>query len=204
MKRVILSLATVATAGMLLAACGGPAAAPAATTAPAKPAATTAPAAPAATKPAASAATAAPAAAKSTFPEKGKTITIIVPVNAGGGSDVSTRLMLPALEKILGTSVQVENKPGAGQQLGHTEFSKSKPDGYTIGMTNLPTTLTTYLDKERQAVYNRKTFQTIAAPVMDPGAIFVKADSPYKTLKDLVDAAKAKPSTIKGSTTGIL
>ena len=210
MKRAILSLATVAAAGLLLAACGGPAAAPAATTAPAKPAATTAPAAagatmaPAATKPAAPAATAAPAAAKSSFPEKGKPITIVVPVNAGGGSDVSTRLMLPAMEKILGTQVQVVNKPGAGQQLGHTDFAKSKPDGYTLDMTNLPTTLTTYLDKERQAIYNRKTFMTIAAPVMDPGAIFVKADSPYKTLKDLVEAAKAKPSTIKGSTTGIL
>lgn len=148
--------------------------------------------------------TAVPAAKKIDFPQQGKPITIIVPVNAGGGSDVSTRLLTPALEKVLGTPVEVVNKPGAGQQLGHTEFSKSKPDGYTIDMTNLPTTMTTYLDKDRQAVYNRKTFVPVAAPVLDPGLLVVKADSPYKSMKELIDAAKAKPESIKASTTGIL
>lgn len=100
--------------------------------------------------------------------------------------------------------MEVLNKPGAGQQVGHTEFSKSKPDGYTLDMTNLPTTMTTYLDKDRQAVYNRKTFVPIAAPVLDPGIIVVKADAPWKTLQELVDAAKAKPEGIKATTTGIL
>ena len=112
--------------------------------------------------------------------------------------------MTPAMEKLLGTPVEVVNKPGAGQQVGHTEFSKSKPDGYTLDMTNLPTTMTTYLDKDRQAVYNRKTFMPIAAPVLDPGIIVVKADAPWKTLQELVDAAKAKPESVKATTTGIL
>jgi len=140
-----------------------------------------------------------PAKAKLTKP-----IQLVVPFNAGAGSDVSTRVLTPGLEKELGVPIEVVNKTGAGSQVGITEFARSKPDGTTIAMTNIPTTISLYLDKDRQAVFGRKDFLTVAAPVLDPGVIVVGKDSPYKTLKDVVDAAKAKPSTIKGTTTGIL
>ncbi|MHB0869475.1 MAG: tripartite tricarboxylate transporter substrate binding protein [Chloroflexota bacterium] len=200
MKRLLVSLvALMAATSLVVAGCSSAAPAASPTKAPEPAKAGEATKAPAPAQP-----TAAPA-AKVNFPEKGKTITIIVPVAAGGGSDVSTRVLVPALQKALnGTNIEVVNKAGANQQIGHTEFVKAKPDGYTIAMTNLPTTFTNYLDPDKKAVYNRQSFVPIAAPVLDPGIVVVKADSPYKTMKDLVEAAKAKPGEITIGATGIM
>ena len=192
-------------------ACGGTAPAP--TAAPTKPAeptkaapaaqVTSAPAAQPTSAPAAQP-TSAPAAQTATWPEKGRSITWIVPYPASGGSDVATRLTQVYFEKVTGNPVNLVNKGGAGSQVGVTEVYKAKPDGYTIGHVNFPTMITLYLDKERGAPFNRSDFQSIALHVTDPLAIAVKADSPYKTVKDLVDAAKAKPGTIKVGTSGLM
>jgi len=138
------------------------------------------------------------------FPEKGRAVTLIVSYPPGGGTDITGRLLGPMLEKELGTSVQVLNKPGAGGQVGFTEISRSRPDGYTIGFMILPTVITTYLDPTRQAVFSRKSFELLALQDNDPGVIAVKASGPYKTLKDLIDAAKANPGKIRTTTSGIL
>jgi len=141
------------------------------------------------------------------FPAKGKSITMILGTSAGGSTDVGARILAAALEKDLaatGTRIQVENKPGAGWQIGLTALARSKPDGYTIGFTILPQTITNYLDPERKAVFERKSFQPLGMQVVDPGVIAVKATSPYKTLKDVIDAAKANPNKLKASATGIL
>jgi tripartite-type tricarboxylate transporter receptor subunit TctC len=138
------------------------------------------------------------------FPDKGRTPTRIVAYPPGGGTDVTARLLAPLLEKELGASVQVLNKPGAGGQVGFTELPRSRPDGYTIGNLILPTVITTYLDPQRKAVFSRTSLQLLALQDNDPGIVAVKADSPYKTLKDLIDAAKAKPGTIRTTTSGIL
>ncbi len=138
------------------------------------------------------------------FPEKGRTLTHIVAYPPGGGTDVTARLLAPMLEKELGIQVQVLNKGGAGGQIGFTELVRSKPDGYTIGNLILPTVITTYLDPSRKAVFSRKSFQLLALQDNDPGIIAVKATGPYKTLKDLIDVAKAKPGTIRTTTSGIL
>lgn len=138
------------------------------------------------------------------FPEKGRPITLIVPYPAGGGTDVTARLLAPMLEKELGTPVQVVNKGGAGGQIGVTEIVRAKPDGYTIGNLILPTVITTYLDPARKAVFSRKSLELLALQDNDPGIIAVKGDSPYKTLKDLIDAAKANPGKIRTTTSGIL
>ncbi|MCL4369457.1 MAG: tripartite tricarboxylate transporter substrate binding protein [Chloroflexi bacterium] len=138
------------------------------------------------------------------FPAKGKAVTIIVPFSAGGGADVATRLLAPALEKELGTPVQIVNKPGASTQVGATELVRSKPDGYTLGLTPFASIFVTYLDPERKASYTRKDFQPVANFVSTENALFVKSDSPYKTLKDLVEAGKANPNKIKIGTSGIL
>lgn len=107
------------------------------------------------------------------------------------------------MEKELGTSVQVVNKPGGTTQVGMTELVKSKNDGYTLALTSTITTVLTYLDPERQAVFTRKDFEPIAAPGVEPMVISVKADSPYKTTKDLMDAAKASPGKIKVAGNGL-
>jgi tripartite-type tricarboxylate transporter receptor subunit TctC len=139
------------------------------------------------------------------FPAKGKSVTMIVGSSAGGSTDVGARILAAAMEKELpGTRIQVENKPGAGWQIGLTALSRSRTDGYTIGFTILPQTITNYLDPERKAVFTRKSFQPLGMQVVDPGVIAVKAGSPYKSLKDLLEAAKAAPSKIRASATGIL
>jgi tripartite-type tricarboxylate transporter receptor subunit TctC len=137
------------------------------------------------------------------YPQKGKAIQLMVHWSAGGSSDTGARLMASGLEKELGTSVLVVNKPGAGGQIGYTALSQAKPDGYTIGSTNFPSAISSYLDPNRKATYNRQSFELLALHVVDPGIIAVKADSPFKTLQDVIDAAKAAPKKLRVNTTGI-
>lgn len=147
--------------------------------------------------------TAAPA--KVAFPEKGKYMTWIVGGPAGGLLDIPARLLAGEMEKDLGVPVQVVNKAGASGQISYTDLAKSKPDGYTIGTIKYPDFEAIIQDGvERGVVYSRKDFQFLAGHIYDPGTLVVKADSPYKTLKDLIDAAKAKPGKITVSGTGVL
>ena len=105
----------------------------------------------------------APAAAGTAeYPAKGRTITIIVPSTAGGGTDTATRLIAPILEKDLGVPIQIVNKPGASMQIGLTQVAVAKPDGYTLVMSVLPTAASIYLDPGRKATFTRKNLQPIA------------------------------------------
>lgn len=131
-------------------------------------------------------------------------INLIVAFPAGGSTDIGARVLAGIAEKMIGQPIVVVNKGGAGGQVGWTELARAKPDGYTIGFLNLPATNTTILDPERQAIFNEGSFTPIANQVLDPGVIWVAANSPFKTLKDLLDAAKAKPGTLRAATTGIL
>jgi tripartite-type tricarboxylate transporter receptor subunit TctC len=133
------------------------------------------------------------------YPVKGKPITVIVPWAAGGNADTFTRVLQPALEKAVGTRIEVVNMPGAGAQVGWTHFSRAKADGYTLAHMSQPNVATIIHDPRRQAVFTSKSFEIVSVLVQDPGAIAVKADGPYKTLKDLVEAAKANPGKIKVS-----
>lgn len=137
------------------------------------------------------------------FPKKGKSIDLIVSFSSGGAVDTAARLVQPILEKELGTNVEVINKPGAGGQIGYTQLTSAKPDGYTIGATGSPSVVVSPLDPARGAKYTRDSFQPLGRQVIDPTVIAVQPDSPYKTLKDLLDAAKAKPKSMTASTTGL-
>ncbi|HEX2922413.1 MAG TPA: tripartite tricarboxylate transporter substrate binding protein [Chloroflexota bacterium] len=207
MKRLLIYLVALVLVSSLTTACSSstapanptsPAAAPTKAAEPAKAAEPTkAAAAPTSAPAAAPTAAAAPAKAVN-YPEKGKAVTVIVPWPAGAqGNDLWGRLVATYLEKELGTSFNVVNKAGASSQIGMTELAKAKPDGYTLGCTSTITTVTTYLDPERQAVFTRKDFQPISVVGLEPVGLYVKADSPYKTAKDLFDAAKANPGKIK-------
>jgi putative tricarboxylic transport membrane protein len=138
------------------------------------------------------------------YPARGKPITLIVPYAAGGVTDVTARLMANGLEKELGASVQVANKPGAASQLALTELARATPDGYTLSYAVLPTVTTHYLDPSRAAVYTRTSFQPIAMHHLTWMMLAVQTDSPYKTLKDLVEAARAKPEGIRISDSGLM
>jgi tripartite-type tricarboxylate transporter receptor subunit TctC len=131
-------------------------------------------------------------------------ITIMVGFGAGGSSDVGVRILAEALKKVIGQTVLVENKAGAGGQIMWTDFkNNAKPDGYTLALINVPQLQTTVFDPTRKPAFAMKDFQPVANHVQDPGAIFVRTESPYKTLEDMLKDAKARPKQIKASTTGI-
>lgn len=151
---------------------------------------------------ASAAATIASPAVAQNYPRRG--VQLIVAFAAGGSTDVGARILAAAAEKDLGQTITVVNKGGAGGQLGFTEIARARPDGYTLGFLNLPAVNTIILDPERKAAFGIDSFIPIVNQVLDPGLIWVKGDSPYKSLKDLVDAAKKAPGTIRACTTGIL
>ncbi len=133
-----------------------------------------------------------------------RAVQLIVAFAAGGSTDVGARILAAAAEKDLGQPITVVNKGGAGGQLGFTEIARARPDGYTLGFINLPAVNTIVLDPERKAVFTMDSFIPVVNQVLDPGLIWVKGDSPYKTLKDLVDAATKEPGKLRACTTGIL
>jgi len=131
-------------------------------------------------------------------------IQLMVAYPAGGSTDIAARIVASIAEKELGQPIVVVNKGGAGGQVGWTDMVRQKPDGYYIGFINLPATNTVILDPERKAIFSEKDFTPIINQVLDPGVIWVKSDSPYKTVQDLIVAAKNSPNTIRAATTGIL
>jgi len=133
-----------------------------------------------------------------------KPITLMVPWLAGGATDVGARILAAIAEKKMGQPIVVVNKAGAGSQVGCTELARAKPDGYYIGFVSLPALNTIILDPERKAIFDIGAFLPIINQVLDPGLIWVKAGSPYKTLKDLLSDAKKRPMAVRASTTGIM
>lgn len=136
------------------------------------------------------------------FPRK--SLQLIVAFPPGGSTDIGARIVAAAAEKELGQPVVVVNKGGAGGQLGFTEAARARPDGYTLTMINLPAVNTIVLDPERKAIFGVDAFVPVINQVLDPGIVWVKADSPYKTFADLIEAAKKAPGKISACTTGIL
>jgi tripartite-type tricarboxylate transporter receptor subunit TctC len=128
-------------------------------------------------------------------------ITMIVAFAAGGGTDVAARTIARFMEADLGQPVVVLNRPGAGGEIGFSELARARPDGYTIGFINTPNIVT--IPIERRARYSLDDFSLIGNIVDDPGGMWVVPDSPYKTLADLLAAARANPGTIGYGTTGI-
>jgi tripartite-type tricarboxylate transporter receptor subunit TctC len=138
-----------------------------------------------------------PAAAE--WPER--PVELIVGFAAGGGTDITARTLAVFLEKELGASVVVVNKPGASGALGLSLVARAKPDGYTLGMTNMPGLLT--LPIERNAGFTGADFTYLATLVRDPSAFSVRTESPYQSLKQLIDAARAKPGLVSYGSTGV-
>ena len=133
-----------------------------------------------------------------------KPVQLMVAYPAGGSTDIGARIVAAIAEKELGQSIVVLNKGGAGGQVGWTEMSRQKPDGYYIGFVNLPALNTVILDPDRKAAFGIDAFVPVINQVLDPGIIWVKGDSPYKTLKDLIDAVRKNPHKVSAATTGIL
>ncbi|MBS7811736.1 tripartite tricarboxylate transporter substrate binding protein [Roseococcus pinisoli] len=128
-------------------------------------------------------------------------ITMIVAFAAGGGTDVAARTLARFMERELGQSVVVNNRAGAGGEIGWAELARARPDGLTIGFINTPNLVT--IPIERQARYKLDDFSPIANVVDDPGGFWVLPDSPWRNLQDLAAAARAAPGQIAYGSTGV-
>lgn len=138
--------------------------------------------------------------AASAYPTK--PIEIIVPFAAGGGTDVVSRIAGEYVSAKWGQPINVVNKPGGGGTPGTVEVIQAKPDGYTLTMLSASTSiLNPALQSDLPYKWNDMTY--MARLVLSPLALVVKADSPYNTLKDLVEAIKKDPSKFKYGSSGV-
>ncbi|MGZ5042403.1 MAG: Bug family tripartite tricarboxylate transporter substrate binding protein [Usitatibacter sp.] len=131
-----------------------------------------------------------------------KPIKIIVPFPPGGGTDVLSRAIAQSITNNTKWVFVVDNRPGAGGNIGLDAAAKSPPDGYTIAMgqtANLAVNPALYPSLPFDPL---KDFEPIVAVSSQPLILVVGKDSPYKTLKDLVDAAKAKPGQLNMGSPG--
>ena len=133
-------------------------------------------------------------AAKAEFPDKG--LTLIVAYGAGGGTDVTARLLAKDLEATIGQPVTVQNVTGGGGWNGWGAIAKAAPDGYTIGYINVPNLYAGYLNPKTPRQENLSSFTPLMNHVTDYCIWAVKADSPFKSIKDIIDAAKAGGSGV--------
>jgi tripartite-type tricarboxylate transporter receptor subunit TctC len=147
------------------------------------------------------AATALVAPAQAAYPEQ--PIKVLVSYGAGGGTDIVARLLAPYIGKYLApnASVVVVNRPGAGGAIGFTELAKAAPDGYTLGFINTPNFLT--IPIERKTAFHWQDFDLLGNIVDDPGNFSVHADSPFKSLSELVAYAKSRPGEVTYGSTGV-
>ncbi|HEY9281113.1 MAG TPA: tripartite tricarboxylate transporter substrate binding protein [Eoetvoesiella sp.] len=132
-------------------------------------------------------------------------ITMIVPFPPGGVTDTVARPIADALSRDLGQSVVVENKVGAGGAIGAGEAARAKPDGYTIMLMLSSISILPEADKilGRKAAYAIDDFKPIARITADPTVLVVPANSPWKTAKEFVEAAKKSPGKINYGSSGI-
>jgi tripartite-type tricarboxylate transporter receptor subunit TctC len=139
--------------------------------------------------------------AQSNYPNK--PINFIVPYGAGGGADSRSRQIALKMSAILKQPIIVDNKPGAGGNIGTEFIAKAAPDGYTIGMGNFaPMAVNKTLFGNLR--YDPETDLTpIVLIEKGPLVLVVNPSSPYKTVQDIVAAAKAKPGTLTFSSGGI-
>src|SRR3954463_14264724 len=122
-----------------------------------------------------------------------KPVRFIVPFPPGGATDISARLLGEQLSQIWGQSVIIENRGGAGGGVGAAEAARAAPDGYTLFFPS-GSVMTANQYVYAQLNYDpEKDFLPVTVVVSGPQVLVVQASSPYKTVKDLIDAARAQP-----------
>ena len=132
-------------------------------------------------------------------------ITMVVAFPPGGVADLTARPVAAALERILKQPVVVSNKPGAAGAIGNQVVATSKPDGYTLLMALVSVSVLPEVDKlfGRPPTYTRDQLTGIARINADPSMLVVRADQPWKTLKEFIDDAKKRPGEIVFSSSGL-
>jgi tripartite-type tricarboxylate transporter receptor subunit TctC len=127
-----------------------------------------------------------------------KSITLVVPYQAGGASDLSARTLASEMEKSLGQSIVVENRTGGAGSVGLSYLSGRPADGYSLGYLPVETVMLQYQGYDLDPF----AFDVLGQIVSVPATIAVAANSPYQTLQDLLDAAEANPGAITVANSG--
>ncbi len=125
---------------------------------------------------------------KSDFPRK--SVTVICPWSAGGGTDTLLRALARETEKFLGQSITVTNNTGGGGGIGHAAIMNANPDGYTVGMITFELNS---LPPQGLIPFTYKDYDPLMRINADPPALTVKKDSPFNNVKDFIAYAKAHP-----------
>jgi tripartite-type tricarboxylate transporter receptor subunit TctC len=136
--------------------------------------------------------------AQTSYPNK--PIKLIVPFPPGGLIDNVARLITPALSNELGQTIVVENKPGAGGNLGAAEVAKATPDGYTLLMASPPLSISPALYKNLP--YNPSSIEPIAIFGQLPNVLLVNPESGINSVAELVKRAKANPGKMNYASNG--
>jgi tripartite-type tricarboxylate transporter receptor subunit TctC len=134
----------------------------------------------------------APTVIAQTYPTK--PVSFIVPFPAGGRTDLTARLVTQSLERHLGAPTVVVNKAGAGGVLGAKEVSQARPDGYTLGFLSTGVVTTQYTVPTPTDL---KDYELVAIVNVDPAAIAVGEHAPWKTIRELVEYARANPGKVR-------
>ena len=141
----------------------------------------------------------APGAAAQSYPDRA--ITLVVPFSAGGDADVAARNLAVVAQRVMGQSLIAVNRAGASGAIGSVAVRNAKPDGYTlllarVGSQAVLPALQNGLD------YKWNSFTFLGLLELNPVVCAVRSESGYKTMKDLVDALRARPGKLNYSTSG--
>ena len=144
---------------------------------------------------------AAPALAQPAFPRL-KPVTLVVPFAVGGGNDILARAIAPKMAQLLGQTVVVDNRPGAGGNLGTDFVARAEPDGYTIVMASSQVTMNPFLDM-KVPFRIEQDFEPIGLLASVPLVLVANVQGPYKTLQDFISYSRANPGKLSYSSPGI-
>ncbi|WP_171020391.1 tripartite tricarboxylate transporter substrate-binding protein [Cupriavidus sp. 2SB] len=132
------------------------------------------------------------------YPERGRTVSMVVPFGPGGASDAMARTLAEKFAEQWGVTAVVENKPGGEFMVGAAALANAKPDGYTMGLLTLGF-VQNQIVKPSQRYNPMKDFTPIGMVARTPLALVVNAKSPIKSFKDLQEISKSDPKSLNFS-----
>ena len=131
-------------------------------------------------------------------------VTVVVPLAPGGVADLVGRTISNPMQKVLGKPILIENRPGGGGAMGASGVSRSAPDGQTLLLALSPVLALPEMDRlnGQKASYELSDLVPLARLTADPFVVLVRPDSPFKSMADVVEEAKRRPSAVSFSSSG--